>query len=82
MSSLDIGYCYRILNKGTSFVQAIAFPKHLTELTLHGVQMSEVLLTEVVKRLPYIKVLMLCGVRSVDDDTLNKVSAYTMYMNM
>ena len=70
----DIGYCYRILNKGTSFVGASAFPKTLTELTLHGVQMSEDLLIEVLNQLPYVKVLTLCGLRSVDDDTLNQVS--------
>lgn len=73
LSSLDIGYCYRILNKGTSFVGASAFPKTLTELTLHGVQMSEDLLIEVLNQLPYVKVLTLCGLRSVDDDTLNQI---------
>ena len=74
LSSLDIGYCYRILKEGTSSVGANAFPKNLTELTLHGVQMPEDLLTELLNKLAYIKVLTLCGMRAVDDDTLDKVS--------
>lgn len=73
LSSLDIGYCYRILKDGTSLVGATAFPTNLTELTLHGVQMSAELLTKLASKLPYIKVLSLCGVMSVDDDTLDTI---------
>ena len=81
LSSLDIGYCYRILKEGTSAVSvgANAFPANLTELTLHGVQMSAHLLTELVNKLDYIKVLMLCGVSAVDDETLDQVSAGSNY---
>ena len=48
----------------------------LTELTLHGVQMSASLLTELVAKLVYIKVLTLCGMMAVDDDTLDKVKGF------
>ena len=51
-----------------------AFPPNLTELTLHGVQMSRDLLTGLVDELAYIKRLTLCGMKAVDDDTLEQVS--------
>ncbi|XP_068709892.1 uncharacterized protein [Montipora capricornis] len=73
LSALDIGYCYRILRKGTLSVGADAFPTNLTELTLHGVQMSASLLTELVAQLAHIRVLTLCGMMAVDDDTLDKI---------
>lgn len=73
LSCLDIGYCYRILKTGTLSVGADAFPVKLTELTLHGVQMSASLLTELVAKLVYIKVLTLCGMAALDDDTLDKI---------
>ena len=74
LTSLDIGYCYRILKEGTSSVGVSAFPANLIELTLHGVQMSADLLTGLVDKLAYIKKLTLCGMKAVDDDTLEKVS--------
>lgn len=74
LSSLDIGYCYRILKEGTTLVGVSAFPANLIELTLHGVQMSADLLTGLVDKLAYIKKLTLCGLKAVDDDTLEKVS--------
>ena len=78
MSTLDIGYCYRILNHGTLSVGVSAFPPNLTELTLHGVQMSTDLLIGLVDKLAYIKKLTLCGMKAVDDDTLEQVSFYTI----
>lgn len=79
MANLDISYCYRILKEGTSTIGANAIPTNLTDLTLHGVQMSAELLTELVDRLTYIKVLTLCGMMAVDDDTLDNVSKLTTY---
>ena len=74
--TLDIGYCYRILNHATLSVGVSGFPPNLTELTLHGVQMSSDLLVGLVDKLSYIKRLSLCGVKAVDDDTLEQVSFY------
>lgn len=75
LSCLDIGYCYRILKDGsTSLVGVNAFPVNLVELTLHGVQMPTDLLIGVVDQLAYIKKMTLCGIKAVDDDTLEKVS--------
>ena len=76
LSCLDIGYCYRILKAGTLSVGADAFPVKLTELTLHGVQMSTSLLTVLVAKLVYIKVLTLCGMVALDDDTLDEVRGF------
>lgn len=73
LSTLDIGYCYRILNHGTLPVGVSAFPPNLTELTLHGVQMSRDLLIGLVDELAYIKRLTLCGMKAVDDDTLEQI---------
>ena len=73
LESLDIGYCYRILREGTSFVKAGAFPASVTELILHGVQMTEELLIDVVANLAHIRVLQLCGVQAINDDVLEKV---------
>ena len=78
MSTLDIGYCYRILNRGALSVGVSVFPPNLTELTLHGVQMSIDLLIGLVDKLAYIKRLTLCGMKAVDDDTLEQVSFYIM----
>ena len=53
---------------------ANAFPSNLLELTLHGVQMSSELLIDLVEKLDYISELTLCGMKAVDDDSLEKVS--------
>lgn len=74
LTSLDIGYCYRILTDGRTLVTANAFPSNLLELTLHGVQMSSELLIDLVEKLDYIRELTLCGMKAVDDDSLEKVS--------
>lgn len=73
LTSLDIGYCYRILNDGRTLVTANAFPSNLLELTLHGVQMSSELLIDLVEKLDYIRELTLCGMKAVDDDSLEKI---------
>ena len=43
--------------------------------------MSAELLTELVDKLTYIKVLTLCGMMAVDDDTLDNVSKLSFKMS-
>lgn len=80
LSTLDIGYCYRILKHGTLSVGVSAFPTNLTEFTLHGVQMSTDLLIGLVDKLAYVQRLTLCGMKAVDDDTLEQVSVIFLYV--
>lgn len=56
------------------------FPATLTELTLHGVQLRDDQITDLVPRLPVIKVLKLCGIMSVDDSVVESVSIIMMIL--
>lgn len=65
-----------MLQEGNSSrpIAVTAFPVTLKELTLHGVQLAGDFLINLVKRLPLVSVLRLCGLESLDDNVLENVS--------
>ena len=76
LSHLDLAYCYRIVREGEGFMSEEAFPSSLTELTLHGVQLSAEFLKKFITRVTRIKALRLCGIQAVDDDMLESVRSF------
>jgi len=75
LQCLDVGFCYKTIKDGTNFIAMDVFPATLTELSLHGVQLRDDQIVDLVPRLPVIRALRLCGIMSVDDRVIESVSS-------